>query len=443
MGASATVHPGQKAGEQVPARVSGDHQQHSINHNSKTANAVDDTVDKKASSKSRASQLFLSTSIAKTLLEKYNSASPNTAADGNGVDPSTVDRYGFIKSKKNQHSYNLTSDTKRTPLLRRVAHPTDVVVRAPSALTPSRPLSVERETRRQAKWQAMAKAESTSPGSTVYSFQIDNTLISRTYKGIPDAWRSAAWYSSITYSARKEKNFVTDEQLLSRYDELLTTDSSADNQIDLDVPRTIAGHVLFSARYSGGQRLLFRVLHAFSLTREDVGYVQGMAPLAATLLCYYDERTAYIMMCRLFSVRHFDILYAPGFGGLFDAFEVFKTALEARPAGRKILNLGIDPMLFATKWYLTLFHYALQFPMQLRIWDVFFLGPPNGDSSVAATFNILHATALAIVDVFSATVLSLDFEHSLTLLSTIVDVKNPDLFMRVVKQEYNGLSNVL
>ena len=43
-------------------------------------------------------------------------------------------------------------------------------------------------------------------------------------------------------------------------------------------------------RYRGGQRLLFRVLHAVALYYSDIGYVQGMASLGATLLCYFDGR---------------------------------------------------------------------------------------------------------------------------------------------------------
>ena len=51
---------------------------------------------------------------------------------------------------------------------------------------------------------------------------------------------------------------------------------------------------MFRRRYRGGQRLLFRVLHAISIQFPETGYVQGMASLAATLFCYYDEERAFI-----------------------------------------------------------------------------------------------------------------------------------------------------
>src|SRR5882757_6924019 len=36
------------------------------------------------------------------------------------------------------------------------------------------------------------------------------------------------------------------------------------------------------------QRAMFHVLHSFSLYCATCGYCQGMGPLAATLLCYFE-----------------------------------------------------------------------------------------------------------------------------------------------------------
>lgn len=82
---------------------------------------------------------------------------------------------------------------------------------------------------------------------------------------------------------------------------------------------------MFRRRYHGGQRLLFRVLHSLALYFPDIGYVQGMASLAATLLCYYDEETAFIMLVRLWQLRGLEQLYRSGFGGLMAALEEFET----------------------------------------------------------------------------------------------------------------------
>ena len=105
----------------------------------------------------------------------------------------------------------------------------------------------------------------------------------RVYKGVPDRWRAAAWGTLIDQMeprSSKGKGRATDEQLLEEYQvsllPLRKTDpgrikltsllsllpstqqvridqpSTFDVQIDLDVPRTISGHVLFHTRYGLG-----------------------------------------------------------------------------------------------------------------------------------------------------------------------------------------------
>jgi hypothetical protein len=75
-------------------------------------------------------------------------------------------------------------------------------------------------------------------------------LSRRTYKGIPDRWRSAAWLALIGNFSR-----ISNDQLVAlsaEYREALERNSQYDIQIDLDVPRTINGHVLFRTRYGLG-----------------------------------------------------------------------------------------------------------------------------------------------------------------------------------------------
>jgi hypothetical protein len=69
--------------------------------------------------------------------------------------------------------------------------------------------------------------------------------------------------------------------------------STFDVQIDLDVPRTISGQTQFVTRYGAGQRSLFHVLHCFSLRCHTCEYVQGMGPIAATLLCYFEPEVSH------------------------------------------------------------------------------------------------------------------------------------------------------
>lgn len=87
------------------------------------------------------------------------------------------------------------------------------------------------------------------------------------------------------------------------------------------------------------QRLLFRVLHAMSLYLPETGYVQGMAALAATLLCYYEEDRAFVMLVRLWMHRGLERLYESGFSGLMDALEDFeKNWLRGGEIAKKLVS---------------------------------------------------------------------------------------------------------
>lgn len=201
-----------------------------------------------------------------------------------------------------------------------------------------------KEWQREEKWRKMGKLVGKSPsgGGMLFEFDTRNPkLIERTWKGIPDRWRSTAWYAFLAASAKKDPNSAPDEELIEAFYELQDDDSAEDMQIDMDVPRTISHHIMFRRRYRGGQRLLFRVLHAFSLYLPDTGYVQGMAALAATLLCYYDEERAFVMLVRLWKLRGLERLYQHGFEGLMEALGDFeKYWLGGGDVAQKLVSLG-------------------------------------------------------------------------------------------------------
>lgn len=185
-----------------------------------------------------------------------------------------------------------------------------------------------KEREREDKWRKMAKVVNNRRDGGGMTFEFDTgdpKLIERTWKGIPDRWRATAWHAFLTASAKKHPDSLTDEELISIFRSLVEQSSPDDFQIDLDVPRTINSHIMFRRRYRGGQRLLFRVLHCLSIYFPDTGYVQGMAALVATLLCYFDEEMTFVMVVRLWQLRGLERLYQPEFEGLMQALEEFEN----------------------------------------------------------------------------------------------------------------------
>ncbi|OGM43411.1 putative TBC domain protein [Aspergillus bombycis] len=311
----------------------------------------------------------------------------------------------------------------------------------------------KREWRREDKWTKMARQTKNSRAGGGMTFEFDtksSKLIERTWKGIPDRWRSTAWYSFLEASAKKRSDSPTVEELIDAYHEYQFVSSPDDVQIDIDVPRTITSHIMFRRRYRGGQRLLFRVLHAMSLYFPDTGYVQGMAALAATLLAYYDEEHAFIMLVRLWQLRGLEQLYRSGFEGLMEALADFERGwLEGGEVAMKLNELGIPPTAYGTRWYLTLFNYSIPFPAQLRVWDVFMLlgdaEDPTGPgvktegpdaSAFGKGLDVLHATSAALIDGMREIILESDFENAMKVLTSWVPIKDVELFMRVAKAEW-------
>lgn len=187
----------------------------------------------------------------------------------------------------------------------------------------------KKEWERAEKWSKMARVVKPGKDGEGMEFEFDTRnpkLIERTWKGIPDRWRAAAWFSFLATSAKKRKNSATNESIITAFHNLQYRSSADDVQIDIDVPRTINSHIMFRKRYRGGQRLLFRVLHALSLYFPETGYVQGMASLAATLLCYFDEEKCFIMLVRMWTFRGLDKLYEAGFQGLMSALDEFQKS---------------------------------------------------------------------------------------------------------------------
>ncbi|KAJ5338545.1 hypothetical protein N7452_005273 [Penicillium brevicompactum] len=324
--------------------------------------------------------------------------------------------------------------------------------------TPASRAMRRKEWQREDKWTKMAKPKKKPKDGGGMTFEFDtrsSKLIERTWKGIPDRWRATAWYSFLEASAKRHEGSPPEDQLIEAFNELQYISSPDDVQIDIDVPRTISSHIMFRRRYRGGQRLLFRVLHAMSLYFPDTGYVQGMAALAATLLAYYDEEHAFIMLVRLWQLRGLEELYKSGFAGLMEALADFEREwLAGGEVASKLNEVGIPPTAYGTRWYLTLFNYSIPFPAQLRVWDVFMLlgdaddspgspansgknkEPSENPRTFGQSLDVLHASSAALIDGMRDIILESDFENIMKVLTSWIPIKDTEMFMRVAKAEW-------
>jgi hypothetical protein len=135
------------------------------------------------------------------------------------------------------------------------------------------------------------------------------------------------------------------------------------------------------------QRSLFHVLHCFSLHCSDCGYVQGMGPIAATLLCYFPPPQVYAILVRLHSHPLYSLhaIFLPGFPGLLEAIYIQERIIERimPDVYSSFKKNMISTTSYATKWYITLFANTVPFQCQLRLWDVFLLEGKDAFIAVA------------------------------------------------------------
>lgn len=304
------------------------------------------------------------------------------------------------------------------PLLKPLARVNTATTNAPAsapllpALPPAPP--PPKETSRVAKWGRMLEARSRDEGRNIDAWGIkaskEHKLRERTFKGIPDRWRSAAWDTLMCRFAKHGK--AETRRLAHEYREAQDRPSTYDVQIDLDVPRTISGHVMFRTRYGQGQRSLFHILHSLSLHCDTCGYCQGMGPIAATLLCYFEPERAYASLVRLHDAYQMHTIFSPGFPGLLEAIYVQERVTEQMlPAVFAAFKKHmVSTTSYATKWYITLFANSVPFQTQLRLWDAFLL----------EGHDIFVVVAVGIVWVYRdhITSNSASFETVLSLLSS-------------------------
>ncbi|GHJ86016.1 hypothetical protein NliqN6_2418 [Naganishia liquefaciens] len=376
---------------------------------------------------------------------------------------SKVDRYGFfdqaLKTRQENRVYRIPAQAfRKTPKVPKspparaevdrskqdimAGGSEDTTGAVPEAISPAeierltdtrREMFRRKEAERIGKWERMLLVADRDTGGNAVRWKWEaagkgRKLTKRVYKGIPDRWRSAAWSALIEAKTRQPPSSLPKQHGTSdsseRYRTASDVASSYDVQIDLDVPRTISGHILFHTRYGHGQRSLFNVLHSFSTYCSECGYCQGMGPIAATFLCYFDPPRVYTSMVRLHDAYDMHGIFIHGFPGLLENFYVQERLIEhmmpdVYSAFEKHM---ISASSYATKWYITLFANSVPFQTQLRIWDCLLL---DGQ-------DVLVMTSLALIYAFRAvlTAVNASFETILSTLSAFYIPEDEDLLMQ-------------
>ncbi|CAI9770202.1 unnamed protein product [Fraxinus pennsylvanica] len=301
-----------------------------------------------------------------------------------------VDRFGFVKQEAN----------------------------SPDGLTRSRSaFEYEREERKIRKWRKMIGVGGSD--WKLYLRRKPHVVKRRIRKGIPDCLRGLVWQ---LISGSRDLLLMNP----GVYEQLVIYETSA-SELDIirDISRTFPSHVFFQQRHGPGQRSLYNVLKAYSVFDREVGYVQGMGFVAGLLLLYMSEEDAFwLLVALLKGAVHAPMegLYLVGLPlvqqYLFQFDQLVKDHLPR--LGEHFVQEMINPSMYASQWFITVFSYSLPFHLALRIWDVF----------LYEDVKIVFKVGLALLKYCHDDLVKLPFEKLIHALRHFPeDAMNPDTLL--------------
>ncbi|CAI5727055.1 unnamed protein product [Peronospora effusa] len=179
--------------------------------------------------------------------------------------------------------------------------------------------------------------------------------------------------------------------------------------VNVDMPRTFGHHPLFQPGAEGTAHTT-EVLEAYICYRPDLGYVQGMSYLAATLCFHMDSFTAFKALVALMSSSLLFDMFRLEATRTFHYINIYNQIFEYElPAlAAYFQEIGIDAQMYAVDWALTLFTRCLPLDLALRIWDVYvLLGSP-----------FFFQASMGLLSLFQDSLLTMEPEDIMRLLHT-------------------------
>ena len=148
--------------------------------------------------------------------------------------------------------------------------------------------------------------------------------------------------------------------------------------IDVDLKRVYPTQRLYAIDDSPGplHRHLALVLYATSVTRPDLGYVQGMAYVAGMLVAHIsDPYIAYQTLLNMVTKEHLYAFLTMDRTLMARFYQVFFFILRAVDTHtHKVFESrcrDLHPDLYLLPWFQTMFTKILPFPVCARLWDMY------------------------------------------------------------------------
>eukprot|EP01026_Neomeris_dumetosa_P017890 TRINITY_DN1696_c0_g1_i1.p1 TRINITY_DN1696_c0_g1~~TRINITY_DN1696_c0_g1_i1.p1 ORF type:complete len:380 (-),score=42.32 TRINITY_DN1696_c0_g1_i1:442-1581(-) len=281
---------------------------------------------------------------------------------------------------------------------------------------------MEKDEKRLNEWKAYETAETIPRNDTVKKL---------VRKGIPAHLRERAWLQFSGGQSRQKA------QKMEYYQEMVVIGeaySPNKHQIQLDLKRTFPGHPWVTS--DEGQLKLWRVLVAYSVHDQNIGYCQSMNYVAAMLLLAMNkkEESAFWALDALLDGTLYPGLYAANLQGAHVEMRSLQELVVVKlpKLAKHMQENSCDMSLIATDWFLCL--YSTSFPSETtcRVWDsLFYEGP-----------KVLFRVALALLKQIESDLLNINDPGELMRMvrNTASKQHNRNLLMKCAFDQIGSLS---
>lgn len=246
--------------------------------------------------------------------------------------------------------------------------------------------------------------------------------------GLPDAIRGRAW--SVISAVDTVLNARDGDYQRMVEEATLRMESEQDknaSQIERDLRRTFPTHYLFHSKIEDedmmnssailcedftpdGIDALRRILYAYSIYDEEIGYCQGMNFIAAMFLTFLPEEESFWFLVAImnddpYSMR--EMFTKDMSGSLETLFVADRLVQKLLPDLHQHLNSeGINISMYACQWLMTLFSSNFNFDLVSKVWDNF----------LVEGWKVVYRVFIALLASCEQELLNLPFEHILTFL---------------------------
>jgi hypothetical protein len=154
-----------------------------------------------------------------------------------------------------------------------------------------------------------------------------------------------------------------------------------------------------------GPAALRRLLYAYNVYDEEVGYCQGMNFIAAMFLTFLPEEEAFWMFVAVMNEEPYEMreLFLENMAGthksLFVADKLIQKLLPKLAYHFKRESIHIS--MFATQWVMTIFASTFPFDLVARVWDSF----------IVEGWKVVYRITLALLDYATPELLELSIEE--------------------------------